>query len=109
MGNFKSNSWDTCVPEALVRAAGGQMTDLFGQRLVHRPDPPPPATYLNDCGVIASAAGFDETHCAVCAHMRVNAHALKRLDIWGLKDVTDHSAIERTLQDRNHKLHVGLV
>jgi 3'-phosphoadenosine 5'-phosphosulfate (PAPS) 3'-phosphatase len=22
--NFKSSSWDTCAPEALVRAAGGE-------------------------------------------------------------------------------------
>ena len=23
--NFKSSSWDTCAPEALVRAAGGEL------------------------------------------------------------------------------------
>ena len=32
----KSSSWDTCAPEALIRAAGGEITDIFGERRVHR-------------------------------------------------------------------------
>ena len=82
--NFKSSLWDTCAPEALVRAAGGELTDLFGERLVYLAQPPPPATYLNACGVIASAAGSEQTHRAVCEAMRFDAHAVQRLDVWGL-------------------------
>lgn len=29
----KVHEWDTCGPEAILRAAGGEVTDLFGERL----------------------------------------------------------------------------
>ena len=37
--NFQSSAWDTCAPEALVRAAGGEMTDLFGEGASSSPRP----------------------------------------------------------------------
>jgi 3'(2'), 5'-bisphosphate nucleotidase len=31
----KSSAWDTCAPEAILLAAGGRFTDLFGQEIVY--------------------------------------------------------------------------
>jgi 3'(2'), 5'-bisphosphate nucleotidase len=31
----KSSAWDTCAPEAILRAAGGRFTDLGGQAIAH--------------------------------------------------------------------------
>lgn len=31
----KTKQWDTCAPEAVLREAGGSMTDLFGQPLLY--------------------------------------------------------------------------
>ena len=31
----RTKQWDTCAPEAILREAGGQFTDLFGQPLVY--------------------------------------------------------------------------
>eukprot|EP00966_Prymnesium_polylepis_P028922 670731-Prymnesium_polylepis.2 len=87
----RAGSWDTCAPEALLRTAGGDITDLFGERLVYLAEPPPPATHLNACGVIASAAGYEGTHRAVCAAMRRSVHALGRVEPWGL----DRAAVQR--------------
>ena len=46
--------WDTCAPEALVRAAGGKVTDLFGSPLCYVPEGP--AGVRNALGVVASIA-----------------------------------------------------
>ena len=111
--NFKSSAWDTCAPEALVRAAGGELTDLFGERIVYRRVPPPPATFLNACGVIASSAPFVEKHRAVCEQMRRNPDALARLGEWGLAAAADAdadvdtAAVERTLSSRRDALLRG--
>ena len=111
--NFKSSSWDTCAPEALVRAAGGELaaaqslpmtimtfitmanlhslgnfTDLFGERIVYRSEPLADDTsgHLNACGVVASSAAFAQTHRTVCEAMRGNAEAAGRLQPCGLAD-----------------------
>jgi 3'(2'), 5'-bisphosphate nucleotidase len=45
--------WDTCAPEAVLRAAGGDVTDCHGQRLrYNKPDPIQPA------GIVAAAPGL---------------------------------------------------
>jgi 3'-phosphoadenosine 5'-phosphosulfate (PAPS) 3'-phosphatase len=110
--NFKSSSWDTCAPEALVRAAGGEVTDLFGQRLLYRSNPPsaigrqpaggdPSRAYINACGVIASSAQYSRTHSAVCAATRRNVQALRALEAWGLPaGTTDEAVVERVLENR---------
>jgi 3'(2'), 5'-bisphosphate nucleotidase len=41
--------WDTCAPEAILRAAGGEMTDLTGAPLRYSP-----ANFVNRTGIIAS-------------------------------------------------------
>ena len=102
--NFKSSSWDTCAPEALLRAAGGELTDIFGERIVHRPSPPAPATYLNAQGVVASGAAFAATHDAACAAMRAEPSARARLAAWGLKPDADAAEVERVLRARREAL-----
>ena len=66
----------------------GNLTDLFGERIIYRPQPlEADATgFLNACGVLASSAGFGHTHRAVCEAMRGNAEAARRLQPWGLAD-----------------------
>ncbi|HEY0384990.1 MAG TPA: inositol monophosphatase family protein, partial [Pyrinomonadaceae bacterium] len=35
----RTKQWDTCAPEIILREAGGQLTDLFGQPLgYNQPD-----------------------------------------------------------------------
>ena len=114
--NFKSSSWDTCAPEALVRAAGGEVTDVFGEKIVHRADPTEPATYLNACGVVVTSREFRDLHREVCDTMRKNFHAQKRLRVWGLSsgdireggNIVDESAIGDVLRDRQRRLLAGL-
>lgn len=55
--HFGTSLWDTCAPEAVLRASGGKVTDLFGAPLVHSADRPC-GGLLNDLGVLATAAGF---------------------------------------------------
>lgn len=47
--------WDSCAPEALIRAAGGIYTDARGERLDYRA-----ARVENDRGIIASAPHLHE-------------------------------------------------
>lgn len=54
--------WDTCAPEAVIRAAGGEVSDVRGVRLVYDP------THLsNDFGVLASHGPH---HAAIVAAIR---------------------------------------
>ena len=73
-------SWDTCAPEALLRASGGRLTDLFGAPLVYTYDSD--CSHVNALGVVASAVGNDARHDALCRAMRANAHALALLHEW---------------------------
>ena len=110
--NFKSSSWDTCAPEALVRAGGGELTDLFGERIVYRPCPleDDAAGYLNACGVIASSAAFAGRHRAVCTAMRSNEAALRLLTPWGLPrgDRAQEAQVSAALSRRRKRLWEGL-
>ena len=76
--HFKTSLWDTCATEAVLRAAGGRVTDLFGAPLVHAA-PPAGASesaralaLTNNLGVVASAPGQGAAHDALCATMRGN-------------------------------------
>jgi 3'-phosphoadenosine 5'-phosphosulfate (PAPS) 3'-phosphatase len=72
--HFGTSLWDTCAPEAVLRAAGGKVTDLFGAPLVH--DPSRPGGLINDLGVLATGhdiASIDakgRDHAAMAAAMR---------------------------------------
>ncbi len=44
-----TNDWDTCAPEAILREAGGRMTDIFGEPLTYNL---PDAQHRN--GIVAS-------------------------------------------------------
>jgi len=113
--NFLSSSWDTCAPEALVRASGGHVTDIFGQRIIHAKNPqlPPLSTssqktqtkYLNLCGVIASSNKFIHTHNDICNAMKQNNDALSRcLQPWGLFIKKDNEALTPTLSKEEVEL-----
>ena len=45
----KTKQWDTCAPEAVLREAGGRMTDLWGEPLVYNT-----ADVYNHNGLVAS-------------------------------------------------------
>lgn len=47
--------WDTAAPEAVLRAAGGELTDIFGKKYSYTQSD----DFLNKTGVIATAPGFD--------------------------------------------------
>ena len=99
MINFQSKLWDTCASEALVRATGGLVTDLFGERLVYSAE-----ALANSCGVLGSAAGFEQAHLHVCAAMRSNPDALERLRPWGLEESSSHESVFGVLNDRRERL-----
>lgn len=47
--------WDLCAPEAILKAMGGKMTDLFGEELaIYRDDAPP---HCNERGYLATPPG----------------------------------------------------
>ena len=51
--HFGTSLWDTCAPEAIVRACGGKVTDLYGAPLMHYEDSP--AGLINQLGVVGSS------------------------------------------------------
>ena len=56
--------WDVCAPEAILKAMGGKMTDLFGNPIaIYAPDAPP---NCNERGYVATGSGSDhESLCEV--------------------------------------------
>jgi len=73
--HFGTSLWDTAAPEALVRASGGRVSDLFGAPLVHRTGGP----LKNALGVVASAKGCGAAHASLCKAMRSDPRALALL------------------------------
>lgn len=58
----KAKVWDNCAPEALLVAAGGRVSDLFGAPLEYRrPDP------KNPHGMVASSGAFHDQVVAALA------------------------------------------
>jgi len=103
--NFKSNSWDTCAPEALIRTVGGELTDIFGEQIVYCSKPPAASSHLNACGVVASSRAHLEKHLHVCAAMRKHPEALKLLEIWGLDPGNRKTEdVARVLHERRSRL-----
>lgn len=50
--------WDLCAPEAILKAMGGRMTDLFGEEIaVYRPDAP---KWCNERGYLATPPGSED-------------------------------------------------
>jgi len=78
--HFGTSLWDTCAPEAIVRACGGKVTDLYGAPLMHYEDSP--AGLINRLGVVGSSERCEGgvSHDAMCAEMRKNADLKKLLD-----------------------------
>jgi 3'(2'), 5'-bisphosphate nucleotidase len=65
----KTKQWDTCAPEAVLREAGGRMTDLWGGPLSYNT-----ADVLNRNGIVASNGA---------AHDEVTGRLGVLLDEWG--------------------------
>lgn len=55
--------WDTCAPEAVLHAAGGTLTDLWGEKYSYDAN----TSYPNEKGVLASAPG--EQHSWYVSHI----------------------------------------
>lgn len=53
------NRWDTAGPEAVLRAAGGELTDIHGNRYSYSKDNA--VNPLNEHGVLATAPGFSHS------------------------------------------------
>jgi len=51
--------WDTAGPEAVLRAAGGHLTDIYGNRYSYSKENE--SNPLNEHGVIATAPAFNHT------------------------------------------------
>lgn len=72
--HLKTSLWDTCATEAVLRAAGGVLTDLHGCPIEHSPGSPT----LNRLGVLASTAALPatgphyRTHDELCAALRAS-------------------------------------
>lgn len=91
--HFGTSLWDTCAPEAVLRAAGGKVTDLFGAPLVHSPDRAGESPLINKLGVLATssslasvdAAGRDHAEMAkaMCADATLRAALLSSPDRMG--------------------------
>ena len=55
--------WDTCAPEAVLRAMGGVLTDIRGQKYSYGKDAPHP----DDMGVLAAYS--PKVHAQIVADM----------------------------------------
>lgn len=58
----RTKHWDTCAPEIILREAGGELTDLFGERIVYNT-----ANVHNLNGVLASNGA---AHRKAVAHLK---------------------------------------
>jgi 3'-phosphoadenosine 5'-phosphosulfate (PAPS) 3'-phosphatase len=78
--HFGTSLWDTCAPEAVLRAAGGKVTDLYGAPLMHYAESP--GGLINQLGVVGSGPNSPDgvTHDELCAEMRRNADLKKLID-----------------------------
>ncbi|OCT79432.1 hypothetical protein XELAEV_18026242mg [Xenopus laevis] len=47
--------WDTCAPEAILHAVGGQLTDIHGNQFQYHKD----VKHMNSAGVLAALRNFD--------------------------------------------------
>ena len=61
--HFGTSLWDTCAPEAIVRAAGGRVTDLFGAQLSYNTSST--SGLVNTRGVLATSASFTKRDAAM--------------------------------------------
>ena len=79
--HFATNVWDTCAPEAVLRAKGGEVSDVFGAPLTYRLDKP---SLVNEFNAFATAPGFAAAWGAapeaVCADMRRSPPLLRLLE-----------------------------
>uniref|UniRef100_A0A8C4N5C0 3'(2'),5'-bisphosphate nucleotidase 1 n=1 Tax=Eptatretus burgeri TaxID=7764 RepID=A0A8C4N5C0_EPTBU len=50
-----TKKWDTCAPEAILHAFGGQLTDMHGNKLEYHPT----VKHQNSAGVLAALNDFD--------------------------------------------------
>lgn len=76
-----SSLWDSCATEAVVRAAGGEVSDLTGVRIVHAPG----VRVGNVFGVVATCAGYGKGHAALCAEMRAASVVDSVVEKFGLE------------------------
>lgn len=68
--NFTTCLWDTCAPEAIVKAAGGKVTDIFGSPLTHKFNA---KSVMNHLGVIGSMGNDAKvSHNKICEEIRKN-------------------------------------
>ncbi len=66
-----TKEWDLCAPEAILRAAGGEMTDMYGRPLrYNRPDP------HNPYGLVASNGYLHATALRAVMEVLVPEHRL---------------------------------
>ena len=77
--NLKSSLWDSCATQAVLTAAGGQLTDLCGCAINHcHPDEARGGVTGNVYGVLATASNCPISHEAIAAAFRaepdVNDH-----------------------------------
>jgi len=84
--NLSSSAWDTCATEAVLRAAGGDMSDLCGSPLPHD-DARSGDQARNSLGVFASSSGlaaFGISHSQLAAELRAARVADELLENTGL-------------------------
>ena len=67
LNHFGTCIWDTCAPEAILRASGGKVTDMFGSPLVHSKTA---RSLVNTLGVVATAGECPVKHEVLCAALR---------------------------------------
>ena len=61
--SIHTKHWDTCAPEVILREAGGEMTDLFGEKIVYNTP-----NVKNSNGILASNGA---SHDAAAANMKI--------------------------------------
>ena len=71
--HFGTSKWDTCAHAAILAAAGGKITDLFGAPLPHWGEG---RGLKNARGVVASSAAHAADHDELCRRMRASPLAL---------------------------------
>ena len=62
-----TKKWDTCAPEAILIAAGGKMTDTFGDILQYDTDP---SNVMNKKGIVVTMCSHDDLVARIPQHVK---------------------------------------
>lgn len=100
LGHGTARLWDTAAPNAILSAAGGKVTDYFGEDLVYDAT----RTSAHELGVVASAPGAEGEHKKLASAIRADGTCLSIMEKYGLRNDGVAQCVDVVRDLRGHPL-----